>query len=320
MEPVRPSQIAFCPLCANTTATEVERVKYASIWAGLAHTWNAAFTDDTRLRHTPSEETRLLECGRCGLQFFDPATPGDNEFYHQLTTTAGAYYSEDKWDFQAALHTLSASDHVLDIACGSGAFLTRLREHGCVAVGIDTNAAAIAVASSKGLSAYCADLDDYASRNSEAFDVVTAFQVLEHVSDPKAFIGAAPACVKPGGRLVLTVPNRDRPLRLDLEPLDCPPHHLTRWSAAQFTTLADTFKCRVSESRFEPASMAECRTILRRKIARAASVAHESSLVLRAIARLAFSPTLYTVYSKVGGLDRWGFCDMSVMCVLEKPR
>ena len=304
-----------CPLCAGTTAKEVERIPYSQIWLALADVWKARFTEEVINRHTPSTDTILLECQQCGLQFFAGAVPGDDEFYRELTTTSVAYYSEDRWDFQVAAKVILPNDKVLDIACGSGNFLQIIKAKGCDAVGIDTNPAAINMACANGLSAYCVALADFASSHAGCFDSVTAFQVIEHIAELELFIRSALTCLKPGGKLVLTVPNRQRSFRDAFEPLDCPPHHLTRWSVTQFTVLANIFGCRVIDLRFELASMHDCRALLRNKISRGGQ-----SLWTRFIARVVFAPTLYSLYARWGLLNRWHLWRMSIMCVLEKPR
>ena len=109
-----------CPLCTDTTVSEVETIPYEHIWSALSKDYGADIDQEVINRHTPAEVTALVECGTCGLQYFTPAVPGDAEFYRQLTTTATGYYSEEKWDFQAVLELVGAGDNILDIACGGG--------------------------------------------------------------------------------------------------------------------------------------------------------------------------------------------------------
>lgn len=44
--------------------------------------------------------------------------------------------------------------------------------------------------------------------DSDSFDVVISFQVIEHVEDDKNFVSEAKRVLKPGGRLIITTPNR----------------------------------------------------------------------------------------------------------------
>ena len=73
-------------------------------------------------------------------------------------------------------------------------------------------------------------LADHAQHNPEHYDVVCAFQVLEHVTDPVAFINTAKACLKPGGLLIIGLPNYDSYLQhLVNFTLNAPPHHISWW-------------------------------------------------------------------------------------------
>jgi len=307
-----------CPLCATSAAEEVERIRFVEIWDALAADWKAAFSKEVVQRHTPSAETALLECLKCGLQYFAPACPGDDDFYRELTTAPGSQYVyiEDKWDFQEAAKAINPDDMVLDVACGAGSFLRTVGAKGCEAVGIDINPAAVSAARSQGLSAHCVDLSDYAANHVDRFDVVTAFQVIEHIAEVAPFVRSALACCKPGGKLILTVPNRLRCSNDQFEPLDCPPHHMSRWTSTQFHWLAEFFSCRIVDLKFEPATMYDYRTLLRRKLVGGKQV---DPLWARLIARIIFSPILYSIYRGQGWLDRWPLSRMSLMCVLEKP-
>ena len=95
-------------------------------------------------------------------------------------------------------------------------------------------------------------LDEYAGRVAPmSFDLVTAFQVLEHVADPAAFLRKIRTLVAPEGFVAIGVPNW-RVWSLLREPLDRPPNHLTRWSARSLRdalTRADFEVVRIREHR-----------------------------------------------------------------------
>lgn len=306
-----------CPLCTSSSSKELERISFAQIWQSLEKNHGARFSDDVVRRHTPATHATLIECQECGLHYFVPSIPGDESFYGELTVSSDAYYNDDKWDFEEAMGFISVGDRVLDIACGSGQFLKISQRSGCVSVGIDTNNSAVREAFSNGLMAYCVDLDTHARGHLAEYDVVTAFQVIEHVANVASFVQKALACLKPGGKLILTVPNRQRRFSSEFEPLDCPPHHLSRWDHSQLTKLAALYHCQVVDLRFEPMGMHDCRSFLRRRIFRELAA---ESILARAFARLIFSPTLYAIYRRCGWLDTWRLWRMSVMCILAKPK
>lgn len=56
----------------------------------------------------------------------------------------------------------------------------------------------------------------------------------------------------PGGRLYVSAPHRNRTFRDGLEPLDHPPHHVSRWSPHEFQQLADRFRLTLSGVAIEP--------------------------------------------------------------------
>jgi SAM-dependent methyltransferase len=61
-------------------------------------------------------------------------------------------------------------------------------------------------------------------------EMLTLFQVVEHVSAPVKFVSAAARLVKPGGYISIAVPSDRRMLGLlHHDPADWPPHHVSRW-------------------------------------------------------------------------------------------
>jgi 2-polyprenyl-3-methyl-5-hydroxy-6-metoxy-1,4-benzoquinol methylase len=97
---------------------------------------------------------------------------------------------------------------LLDIGCGLGFFLDYAGRRGYRCVGIDTSAAATRFAREElHLDAIAADFMDACFSPSEAFDVVTANHVLEHISQPVPFLEKARRLLKPGGILVSASPN-----------------------------------------------------------------------------------------------------------------
>ena len=199
-------------------------------------------------RHTPAPETALNECARCGLQYFAPAVPGDASFYRELMSSA--VYERERWEFGVVAGTIPRDAAVLDIGCGDGAFLRRVRGAARV-VGVDHNEPAIERLRAEGFEAHAEDAAIFAEREASRFDVVVAFHTVEHLVDVSAVIEPAARCLKPDGRIFVSVPNRRRYGRPELEPLDCPPHHLSRWSAEQFESLAERFDLTRVETRFE---------------------------------------------------------------------
>ncbi len=99
------------------------------------------------------------------------------------------------------------SGKLLDVGCGSGAFLKRMRQLGWQAEGLDFSPVAAERAQAwTGCPVRVDSLPSEAIPPS-SFDVVTMWQVLEHTHHPREFIRGAREITKPGGWIYLSVPN-----------------------------------------------------------------------------------------------------------------
>ncbi len=126
-----------------------------------------------------------------------------------------ARFAPDMARHLAAYHLvgpLVAGKKVLEAGCGEGYGAGLMAQHAAQVVGADYDEVAIGMATQRygggNLSFRCVDLLDLARSEPGEFDVVTNFQVVEHLEDPRPFFEAAAACLRPGGTLILTTPNR----------------------------------------------------------------------------------------------------------------
>jgi 2-polyprenyl-3-methyl-5-hydroxy-6-metoxy-1,4-benzoquinol methylase len=98
---------------------------------------------------------------------------------------------------------------VLDVGCGDGKYLNRMRSLGWEVDGVDFDAKAIETAKAKyGLELRHGSLQDQAFADG-SFDAVTMSHSIEHVPDPIAQLAEAACIVKPGGWVVVTTPNSE---------------------------------------------------------------------------------------------------------------
>ena len=104
---------------------------------------------------------------------------------------------------------------LLDIGCAAGLVSEPLARLGAEVTGIDASASLIAAAqahiandgSKLSLDYQTGEVADLLEKEA-LFDVILALEIVEHVTDPAAFLAQATACLKPGGLLVVSTLNR----------------------------------------------------------------------------------------------------------------
>jgi 2-polyprenyl-6-hydroxyphenyl methylase / 3-demethylubiquinone-9 3-methyltransferase len=107
----------------------------------------------------------------------------------------------------------------LDVGCGAGLLCEPLARMGATVTGVDAAPenikAAKAHATQSGL-AIDYRAGEISGQGLGQFDVVTSMEVIEHVTDPAAFVGELTRHLKPDGLLMLSTPNRTAASRLFL--------------------------------------------------------------------------------------------------------
>lgn len=194
------------------------------------------FENSDRLHHIKGV-FKLYRCKMCGLVFLSPIPKNISKFYPEeyapynmaksnlfeklfcSVVSSARYYKKDKNVFDKFASKIyekiynpvlnTYTGRVLDIGCGDGETLNRLRKYGYYTYGIDFSKKAVDFA-----------VKQYRLRNLKVgnfeksnypnnfFDVIILNHVIEHLSDPRKTIKKINMILKPGGLLLITTPNK----------------------------------------------------------------------------------------------------------------
>jgi 2-polyprenyl-6-hydroxyphenyl methylase/3-demethylubiquinone-9 3-methyltransferase len=150
--------------------------------------------------------------GTLAADWWDPR--GSSAMLHRLNPARLQYLRariDQHWHFDPRERRPLAGKSALDVGCGAGLLSEPLARLGAAVTGLDAApeniAAARLHASGQGL------VIDYRaggveSLAGEPFDLVVSMEVIEHVSDPAAFVAGLAGALAEDGLLILSTPNR----------------------------------------------------------------------------------------------------------------
>lgn len=227
-----------CPSCSGDSIGEevIESVD-------LINLWKSQEVDVSHLFE--SEKIEKKRCLNCGLGFYYPFVLGDNGFYSTLACWDWYYKHGGKTEYEYTKKLLKQGMRVLDVGCGIGEF-SEYMPNDVSFCGAELSSKSVEIAKSFGRNVQQMDVVKSLSLISSKFDVVTSFQVLEHISDINTFFEALVDACRPGGLVVIAVPNNDSFIsRAVNNNLNMPPHHVLLWNKKSLYSLADRYSLAV---------------------------------------------------------------------------
>ena len=212
----------------------------------------------------------ILDCSDCKLQFANPLTSDPELYdiiYRQPAVVAGydryhgfaqdaakhtdplnflAASMEPYWAVRQSLLDVPTGATILDIGSGLGYLTYALVRAGYKATGLDISAEAVANANARYGNYYKAgNMFEWSARNADSYDVITMLEVIEHVEDPIHWIESAFRMVKPGGKLIISTPNRDFYVAGSVWATEAPPLHLWWFSPQSFRKLTEGIEAEI---------------------------------------------------------------------------
>lgn len=184
----------LCPLCHSKIIHKVGDIQYRQPVTFSTH--------EITLAHTPE----LYICHSCGSWFTQNIIP---------ERVAYKMYSEGKsckkWPKETIFEEIKSANitktidkfispgkKIIDIGCNTGILLDYAKNKGCITTGIEPSKASQYVLRKKGHNVY-----DSLEEVNETYDVVTAFDLIEHLYDITSFINNALKLMTDNGVLIL---------------------------------------------------------------------------------------------------------------------
>jgi SAM-dependent methyltransferase len=189
----KPAKEELCPVCGS---------KESGNWLRTSDRF-----------HGRREIYQLLQCPSCSMVWQkDPPAPDQmhshyGSEYDRLITSAGESSPERWHGRREALSRYKTGGALLDLGCSSGAFLETLKGSSWKLHGIEMSEVAARKAEERtGAQIFVGDILE-APYSPASFDVITCFDVLEHVYEPRKVLAKVQEWLKPGGVFYVLIPN-----------------------------------------------------------------------------------------------------------------
>ena len=160
----------------------------------------------------------LMSCSNCGFVFME-RIPTEHELnkyygdrYKAIKSSSHEFYSTDlnKKSYSLLLDEFEKSrktNKIIDAGCGFGAFLIEAKKRGWDCYGTEYAQESVDYCHSIGLEkVIVGGLENKIFENNE-FDVITSFEVIEHLTDIKTYLSDIKKRLRVGGVIYLTTPN-----------------------------------------------------------------------------------------------------------------
>ncbi len=182
---------------------------------------------EQRFRETPYS---VVECSDCGLVYVTPQRKAENllaELYEDRLWSSpapryfgyGAYREEAQnylRTFERRVRAISrflpSSGTVLDVGCAAGYFLAVMREKGWTVTGVEPSETIASFGMRKFDIPILVGRVEQMSLKAASFDLITLWDVIEHVPNPREFLLHLRKLLKPGGKILLETQDVQSPV------------------------------------------------------------------------------------------------------------
>jgi len=157
-----------------------------------------------------------MQCKKCDFMFiYPPPTIQTQKEYYNKSYQKGTYKVYTNQDNlrkklnekrYLEIEKYNPKGNLLDIGCASGFFLDVATKYGLSIFGVELSEEAVKIARLKNKNIFHGTLEA-AKYNNSFFDIVTIYDIIEHVVDPNSMMKEVSRIIKPGGLIVITTPD-----------------------------------------------------------------------------------------------------------------
>jgi 2-polyprenyl-3-methyl-5-hydroxy-6-metoxy-1,4-benzoquinol methylase len=195
---------------------------------------------------------KVYECDDCSLVFLSSLEHIKKGHYeesgmHDAEPDIPAWLKETHSDDERRYHFMKAqmtNKSILDFGCGIGGFLDYAKQSALKIAGIELENALQPSFRERGLNVF-SNLQD-ALEDGNRWNLITAFHVIEHLSDPRTILKELSTLLEKEGRLIIEVPSSDDALLTIYK--SKPFQDFTYWSQHLFLFNAKTLKDLVKQA------------------------------------------------------------------------
>ena len=167
--------------------------------------------DSEMLKPLPKyQEDYLVECGNCSFIFSRRIPTSEELTDHYNTYPRGSGISpitiKRYNELLDQLEKYRTTNNILDIGCGDGYFLLEAKKRNWNVFGTEFTDNAVEICRSKEIAIHQGILDP-ANYKGSLFDVITSFEVIEHINNPRQEIRNISSLLREGGVFYFTTPN-----------------------------------------------------------------------------------------------------------------
>ena len=183
-----------CPSCNSNKHICIGEIPQMNTFAG-------------NILSAPLTQSNLLRCKGCNLYFKWPRFNKKqlDELYQNGNPDNWQYELKNRKDWQIAINWINnekIGGSILDVGCFDGKFLWSL-EGNWNLYGVEINPVAARIAQERGIKIVTNNFSNLKSLHNK-FDLITAFDVIEHTEDPLSFIASISQSIKNNGLIMVS--------------------------------------------------------------------------------------------------------------------